>query len=185
MAILAQLQRLFTPRPDHQQAAMVYMATVEQARNPFFFENLGVPDTFDGRFEMILLHLFLVLETLKPEFDAHPDWRALSGRVIETFFADMDRALRELGVGDTGVSRRVKAMASGFYGRMDAYRQAADNPGTWPETLKRNVYGTVENPDESHVTKLVGYIRASQTSLAKNIAQENDGTLRLQFAELD
>ena len=185
MAIFAHLQRLFSTRPDEQQAAIIYVQLVEQARLPEFYTQLGVPDTLDGRFEMISLHLFLVLEAMKSHFTELPHWKPLSGLVIESFFADMDRSLREMGVGDTGIKRRIKAMASAFYGRVDAYYTAIESPEQWHEVLKRNVYATRDDePNEAQLSTLTTYIQASHKALKDNIKEKVDGSFNLPFASI-
>lgn len=165
MAILAQLQRLFTPRPDKIRAQHLYIALVEQARNPVFYTELGVPDTLDGRFEMITLHMHLLLRRLQQSFDRMPELREISRLLIETYFADMDQSLREMGVGDTGIARKVQKMSGGFYGRLEAYGMATEQPELWPEAMRRNVYGTCDVPDAEHIRAMIAYITESQNGL--------------------
>lgn len=175
MAILAQLQRLLFPRPDKIRAQHLYIALVEQARNPVFYTELGVPDTLDGRFEMINLHMHLLLHRLQLAFTRSPELREASRLIIETYFADMDRSLREMGVGDTGIGRRVQKMSSGFYGRLEAYGMAKEQPELWPEALRRNVYGTCDTPPAETVRRLIAYIDASHTLLAEREDAELNG----------
>jgi len=99
-------------------AELAYRRVVEQARQPMFFTGFGVPDTVDGRFELICLHAFLYLHRLKSE---RPRSMAVSQAFFDAMFADMDRGLREMGTGDLSVGRHVKRMAQGFYGRIRAY----------------------------------------------------------------
>lgn len=168
MVILAQLQRLFSPRADKIRAQQLYVALVGQAREPTFYNTLGVPDTLDGRFDLIVLHMHLVLQRLQRGFQRDPVMRPLSRALIETYFADMDRSLREMGVGDTGISYRVQKMSSAFYGRLEAYGMAGDDPKLWPEALRRNLYGTsAELPQEAWVIALIAYIEESQRLLEK------------------
>lgn len=166
MAILAQLQRLFVPRPDKSRAQHLYIALVDQARNPVFYTELGVPDTLDGRFDVIVLHMHLVLQRLQAGFERSPELRELSRTLIEYYFADMDRSLREMGVGDTGIRYKVQKMSSAFYGRLEAYGMAGDSPKLWPEALRRNIYGTTDAPDAGQVAAFTGYINASQAALS-------------------
>jgi cytochrome b pre-mRNA-processing protein 3 len=105
-------------RNRHRDAALrLYHAIVAQARAPVFFAGFGVPDTFDGRFELIALHGYLVLNRLKAE---GPRMAELAQELFDVMFADFDRGLREMGVGDLGVGRQVKTMAQAFYGRIGA-----------------------------------------------------------------
>ena len=108
---LALLFRRFAQRPAVMAA---YHRIVERARDPWFFSRWGIPDTLDGRFETLALHAFLVLNRLRADHEASADF---AQRLFDTMFADLDRALREMGATDVGVGRHVKAMARGFYGR--------------------------------------------------------------------
>lgn len=183
MAILAQLQRLFSPRADKMLAQHLYMALVEQARNPVFYTVLGVPDTLDGRFDLIVLHMHLVLQRLRQGEAGDPMLHHASRQLIEYYIADMDRSLREMGVGDTGVKYRVQKMASAFYGRLNAYEAAEADASRWPESLRRNVYRNCDEPSDVQVSALVNYISQSQQSLAA-IKNDNISGETLKFAEL-
>ena len=119
----------------------IYNLIVQQARNPKFYQDLLVPDTIDGRFEMISLHVFLVLRRLRRSSKGASE---LSQALFDYMFQDMDLSLREMGAGDMGVGKRVKAMIQGFYGRVASYEGGlADGKKTLEAALMRNVYGTV------------------------------------------
>jgi cytochrome b pre-mRNA-processing protein 3 len=120
------------------RAHALYTALVEQARSPGFYRDLAVPDTVDGRFDMIVLHCFLVLRRLRAAGD---EGNALGQTVFEVMFADMDQNLRQMGVGDLGVGRRVKAMTQAFMGRVAAYEKAmGEGTDALVATIARNVY---------------------------------------------
>lgn len=130
-------------RRDLERSARgLYDAIVAQARSAPFYGDLAVPDTMEGRFEMIVLHLVLVLERLK---DAGPDGQRLGQTLIETLVAEVDDALRQIGIGDMGVPRRVKRAAAAVGERSGDYLSALSAP---PETaadllvdaLLRHVY---------------------------------------------
>lgn len=163
--MLSALKRLITPAPEKTQAHTLYAALVAQARSPYFYRECRVPDSLDGRFEMVLLHLFLTLRRLKAEGGEEGLFqRAL----VEAFFDDMDRSLREMGVSDTGVGKRIKRMAAAFYGRMQAYEQSFQaGDAEFAEALSRNVYGTVEAGEEgAHgAARLAAYAKASAARL--------------------
>jgi cytochrome b pre-mRNA-processing protein 3 len=145
-------------------ALRLYAAIVEQARRPGFYAAFGVPDTLDGRFELIALHAFLVLNRLKVERARTED---LAQRLFDTMFRDMDRGLREIGVGDLAVGKHVKMMAKSFYGRVVAYeRGLAEGTAVLGEGLARNVYGTIAAPRADDVTALAGYVARSAAGLA-------------------
>jgi len=120
----------------------LYEAIVAAARRPAFYRDGGVPDTLDGRFELLVLHVWLVLRRLKTEGAAE-----LGQALFDEMFSDMDESLREIGVSDLGVGRRVKEMARALYGRMAAYDEGLAAPAAALEgALARNLYGTLSEP---------------------------------------
>ena len=148
------LNRLFR-RKDHDAVARrLYEAIVAQGRRPEFYRYWGVPDTLDGRFDMIALHSFLVLHRLKRDHEATA---GLAQELFDTLFLDMDRALREMGAGDLGVGKRVKAMARGFYGRVVAYEEGLSaGEEALGKALERNLFATVE-PTAEQLSALAAY----------------------------
>ena len=158
-------------------AERAYQWVVEQARNPMFFKEFGVPDTLDGRFELICLHAFLYLHRLKSE---QPQSAMVSQTFFDTMFADMDRGLREMGTGDLSVGRHVKRMAQGFYGRIRAYQDglARDDEAALSAALARNLFGTVGESAGS-LAAMVDYTRSAAAQLADQSAVELiDGYVR-------
>ncbi len=138
-------KRIFGLQPRDEHVWPLYDIIVAQARNPALYRDFDVPDSLDGRFEAIVLHLVLVLRRLKQDF---PEGMELAGNLQEVFFTDMDRSLREMGAGDLGVGKRVKRMAEGFMGRLHAYDEALDtlpNEGATglQAVLRRNLLGTL------------------------------------------
>ena len=133
--------RIHHPSSSTLQAAdELYLAAVAQARRPEFYVSCAVPDTVMGRFEMIAIHVFLLLHRLKPETD---EGAMLSQALFDAMFADMDRSLREMGTGDLSVGKRIRKIAEGFYGRIAAYDAGLKADGeTLAEALRRNLYGT-------------------------------------------
>ncbi|RMD88065.1 MAG: ubiquinol-cytochrome C chaperone [Alphaproteobacteria bacterium] len=114
-------ERLRARRQSRRAAFELYAELVRAARRPVFYERYAVADTLDGRFDLIALHLWLLLDRLA----AHGQGKVLQRALQEVFFADLDRSLRELGVGDLSVGKRVKRMARAFYGRVKAYEAPA------------------------------------------------------------
>lgn len=101
----------------------LYAAVVEKARDPAFYAVLGVPDTVDGRFDMIVLHAMLVLRRFRGQGDA----AEIRGQeLFDLMFKDMDQSLREMGVGDMGVGKHIKRMAQAFYGRAERTEAGLD-----------------------------------------------------------
>ena len=106
------------------------------ARHVRFYEDMGVADTIDGRFEMVVVHLFLVLSRLKGE--GVENFRQ---NLTDEFFAHMDRSLRELGVSDVAVGKKVRRIAESYFGRVTAYDAALSaGPKLLEEAISRNIY---------------------------------------------
>ena len=124
---------------DRRRSARdLYQSVVLQARRPEFYLNCGVSDSVDGRFDMIALHAFLLLHRLKRDHERTAD---LAQNFFDTMFEDMENNLREMGAGDLGVSRRVKAMAKAFYGRIAAYEAGlAGGDEILADALLRNLF---------------------------------------------
>ncbi|MCE2509889.1 MAG: ubiquinol-cytochrome C chaperone family protein [Alphaproteobacteria bacterium] len=143
-----------------EPARTLYAQIVAQARRAEFYTACGVPDTLDGRFEMVALHAFLVLHRLK-KLDAG----ALAQALFDTMFMDMDENLREIGVGDLSVGKRVKQMVSAFYGRVAAYETGlAGEAGALEAALARNLYGTVE-AGPARLERMAAYLRREALAL--------------------
>ena len=148
---------LFRRNPVREAAERAYDRVVQQARRPEFFSRLNVPDSVDGRFELICLHAFLYLRRLKREGElAAP----MGQRFFETMFTDFDRSLREMGTGDLSVGREVKRMAEGFYGRIDAYeRGLVQGDAVLADALQRNLYGTTPITAAGCIAAMAAYVR--------------------------
>ncbi len=157
------LSRLFKASPQAAPARALYKTIVEQARQPVFYSNCGVPDSLDGRFELIVLHSFLVMHRLKHD---HERTAGLAQELFDILFLDMDVSLREMGVGDLGVGRRVKAMVQGFYGRVAAYEGGLDGGSqVLGEALARNLFGTVA-ASPAMVGGMAAYVAREAAGLA-------------------
>src|SRR5690349_17441946 len=150
--------------PLQKAAELAYRRVVDQARQPRFFSDIGVPDTIDGRFELICLHAFLFLHRLKGEKPPAPE---LGQRFFDAMFADFDRSLREMGTGDLSVGREVKRMAEAFYGRFAAYKEglAADDAVLRP-ALARNLFGTTV-PEPGQLAMMAEYVRQQAAALSR------------------
>ncbi|HEY4343170.1 MAG TPA: ubiquinol-cytochrome C chaperone family protein [Parvibaculum sp.] len=158
---------IFGRTERESEAYAIYGTLVSQARSPALYLHAGVPDTLEGRFEMVVLHAFLVLRRLKaasgPETGPA---KAFGQRIFDVLFDDMDQTLRELGVGDLSVGKKIKALASSFYGRVAAYDGGLDasDPSVLEEALKRNVFAEMD-PSAAEVTALADYVRRASTAL--------------------
>jgi cytochrome b pre-mRNA-processing protein 3 len=145
-----------------RKAGEIYGAIVTQARHPALYAELGVPDTPSGRYEMVVLHLFLVMERIGGTPQARGDLPRL---LVEAFIADMDDSLRELATGDLSVPKKVRRAATGLYERSMAYRIALaryDEAGL-REVLAQHVYGRV---DAAQADALARYIAASSRAMS-------------------
>jgi cytochrome b pre-mRNA-processing protein 3 len=150
------LERMFGKSPIRSNAETLYSCAVVQARQPIFYANMGVPDTVDGRFDMIALHVFLILRRLKQDGVASQE---TSQALFDAMFLDMDRGLRELGAGDLGVGRRVKVMAKAFYGRIAAYDEGLMSDDTrLCDAILRNIFRG-DGKERDHASLISVYLR--------------------------
>ena len=153
-------------------AHALYLIAVAQARQPLFYAEHGVPDSVDGRFDLIVMHVFLLLRPLSKlaEQDGDVELQARAGNIsqalFDTMFGDMDRSLREMGVSDIAVGKRVKHMAKAFYGRVAAYDEGlAVTDELLGEALRRNLFGTV-TPTADNVVAMADYLRCQAGQMA-------------------
>ena len=152
---------LFRKPPVAPDAVLdTYRSIVAQSRQVKFYTDWGVEDSVTGRFDMVSLHLALYLRRLKNE----PTAREFTQALVELFFKDMDSSIRELGVTDLGVPRKVKAMGNVFYGLVKVLDPALESglPANVEEVLVRNVYGAA-NPGAA---LLAAYLLAESARLA-------------------
>lgn len=156
--------RLFGSGVDAAAADAAYAAIVAQARRPALYREAGVPDTPEGRYDMISLHAFLLFHRLAGEGAAATRF---SQAVFNRMAKDFEQNLRAMGVSDIAVPRHMKKLARGFYGRLKAYRAALDSgsDGDLAAALERNLLAG-EVADKAHTALLVPYVRAQVTALA-------------------
>lgn len=163
------LSWLRSKRADRRKAKHLYGAVVTQARQPMFYSGLGVPDTPEGRYEMIVLHLFLVMERLRAEGQGAV---RLSRMLVEAFVEDMDDSMREMGVGDLSVPKKVKRAAAGFYERAGEYRAGLEaDAGSLRAALGRNIWpgadgGAAAARGDGPAQLLAAYTRSAAADLA-------------------
>lgn len=147
-------------RPSRTIDAL-YGAIVAQARAPRFYVELGVPDTVLGRFDMVLLHVVLVLRRLRRgESKDGEGERALAQGLFDRFCRDMDHNLREMGISDQGVPRHMQRVGEAFYGRAQVYEAALGEgagEGDLARALARNVY--LDTGEGRCATLLARYVR--------------------------
>jgi len=154
---------LFARKSDRKAGLDLYEHIRNQARNPVFYTDYTVSDSLDGRFDILVLHLFLVLNRFSKEEQEHPVLRCLSDRLID----DLDAALREMGVGDLSVPKKIKKFAKAALGRLEAYHASfsSDSGADFENALARNVYRTDQAPDGAAVA-LAAYCRSAAAFLS-------------------
>lgn len=147
------------PGEVNQVAAKLFNRLVVQARNRAFYERLGVPDTVDGRFDMVTLHTFLIFQRLKGQGDRSA---ILSQALYDALIKDMEASLRQLGAGDIGVGKRIRVMTEALQGRIKAYEAAlAGSQLDIEGAIRRNLYGTTD-PDMDAVRTVANYLRRAK-----------------------
>ncbi|MGH1455494.1 MAG: ubiquinol-cytochrome C chaperone family protein [Alphaproteobacteria bacterium] len=156
---------------DEDIAQALYECALNSARNPAFYEEYDVPDSFDGRFDMLLIHIFVILRKVQNE----ENYEEFSQILFDITFINMDQTLREMGIGDMGIPKHMRRMMTAFNGRMHSYQMAIDPESlkekdieglkktTLSEALRRNLYGTVDEMElnKDNITKMCKYIRAN------------------------
>jgi len=151
-------------RPRRDNIDALYGAIVAQARSAAFYRDYGAPDTVEGRLDMLVLHLVLVLRRLSQGRTALP---AIGQQLFDRFCQDIDDNLREMGVGDLAVPKEMRRVAEIFYGRAKVYETALAeaDPAALEATVARNVFGVSEAPLGAR--RLAAYIREASRQLAQ------------------
>ena len=172
------IQHLRRKKKVEDQAHQAFVILVDQSRHPLFFTDFQVPDTLDGRFELMSLHMVLLLRRLKDVSADDPLFahaRQFGQAFYDTFFRDIDLSLREMGVGDMGIGRRVKQMVQAFHGRIEAYEMPSvgDKKAevVLNEAVTRNLYGTC-TPSPVAVERMVAYVKHTWEALQAQPIQE-------------
>ena len=157
------LDRLFRPKPAQLAGAALYAACVEQARRPVLYAELAAPDTVEGRFEIYTLHVVLLLDRLLRRGPAAAE---VSQGLFDTYVRSLDDALREMGVGDLSVGKKMRRLGEAFYGRVKNYEAAFEALPATDELdalLRRTVYAGVDSPP---VEAMSAYVTAQREALA-------------------
>ncbi|MEX2628888.1 MAG: ubiquinol-cytochrome C chaperone family protein [Tistlia sp.] len=173
MTIIERLRaRFFAPvfpgNPHEPAARRLYESLVAQAREPAFYRDCAVPDSVDGRFDLLVLHAWLVMRRLK---DAPPPAAELSQTLFDLLFFDLDQSVRVSGVGDLKVGPKIAAMGRAFYGRIAAYdvalaeAEAAGRSEALAAALRRNLYRGAEVP-AAVPPAMAGYLQRQLDALA-------------------
>lgn len=160
-------RRWFRKDQTQSQAETLFEALNEAARSPFLYAEAGAPDTIKGRFEILAVHIFLAMRRLRRDAPASD---RLSAALQEVFFRRLDDALRELGVGDLSIGRKIRGLAEAFYGRAAAYDKAlAEGPEAVASAIARNVF---ESADKGIARLLADYALKADHHLSAAHADE-------------
>jgi cytochrome b pre-mRNA-processing protein 3 len=160
--------------PNRATIDALYGVIVAQARAPALYRDFGVPDTVMGRFEMVLLHVFLVVDRLAGEpGEGSRAAAGLSQDLVDRFFADMDSSLRELGVGDLAVPKKMTRMAEAWKGRSSVYGQGlkAEGEASLADAFARNVWPDGSPPPAGAALRLASRVRGQAARLAGQTMQ--------------
>lgn len=164
--IFAFLKSKFCQSPQQKQAKSLYWQIVAQARDPEIFKNFNIPDTLDGRFDSLLLHLFLVIHRLQEVQESE-----IADHLLRFFTQDMDRSLRETGVGDPSISRKMRKIGEAYMGRMQAYSDAIGDTDKMQQAIHKNVYRQSDSLKADIVSKLTAYVMSYKAMLGHFVPQ--------------
>lgn len=158
-----------TARARYSRARSLYSKCVEQSRQPRFYTDLAVPDTFNGRFEMTALHVGLMVDRLVTGEGFGREGEKLGQALFDEMFLNMDQTCREIGVGDLGVPKHMKRMMKALKGRALTYRTAMQSgEDALQQALSRNLYGTMsEAPPAAVLSLMGGYMKAYAAELSQ------------------
>src|SRR6201996_3923019 len=164
MPLALSLGRLFAPRPAILSGRRLYAAAVAQARQPGLYEPLGAPDTPEGRFELYTLHVVLILRRLKRQ---GPQAAETAQGLFDAYLRGLDDGLREMGVGDLSVGKKMRKLGEAFYGRAKAYDDALAEPDPAPAVralVARTLYADLPDAGSDEVA---AYVLAAAAGLAR------------------
>ena len=172
-------------RQRRELATRLLAVIIDQARRPAFYASYGVPDTMLGRYEMVCLHAYLLLRRLKRVGGQGP---RIAQTLHDRIFDEFDVALREAGLGDMGISKRIKKLARNLHGRLSAYEHGlAAGDTEMAAALRRNLYASVD-PTDAQVAAMIAYMRHARAVVddceaealwdARPVFPEPDATLR-------
>ncbi len=167
-------------RASRKAARQLFQIVMQRSREPVFFAELGVPDTFSGRFEMIALHNGLLINRVRGEGKAG---HYLAQALFDEMFLNMEIACRQVGIGDLSVPKQIKKMMKALQGRAVIYDQAAEAGGKeLADALAKNLYATVERPSDQVLATMSDYILACRKDFeVQNMADMLNGQLSFTY----
>ncbi|MEM9221296.1 MAG: ubiquinol-cytochrome C chaperone family protein [Pseudomonadota bacterium] len=156
--------RFFTKKKPNPAVESLYNAAVAQARRPIFYQTFGVPDTLEGRFDMVIFHIWPLIDTLRDDNGGiSPDGQAL----FDHYVHDMEQNLRAIGISDSSFPKKMKAVGKAFYGRFNAYRNAVGDNDALATAIARNVLGDEGLAGTPWAQALAGYGAAMRSAAAQ------------------
>lgn len=163
-------------RQARKIAKKLYAECVSQARQPIFYSELGVPDTIDGRFDMIALHAGLVVNRLRREGQ---EGGRIAQALFDEMFLNMEMACRQIGIGDLSVPKQIKKMMKAFQGRALHYEDAVKTgPVAVAEVLKRNLYATAPQLSQKILDAMADYVMECHSRLnSQELPQMKNGVI--------
>lgn len=164
-------------RARQKTARMLYDSVMLHSRNPIFYTQYKVPDSFDGRFELVALHVGLLINRLKTE---GVEGTKLAQALFDVMFLNLELACREMGIGDLSVPRHMKRMMNGLNGRAKAY-----DTDELADPITRNIYGTILEIAPETIKHMVLYVKDLKINLAAQSAQDiQSGIINFEFKEV-
>lgn len=156
------LKQLFRPNPAYEAGQALYRVAAAQARTPAFYAQAQAPDTVEGRFELYMIHVILLAMRLRGQGSRAAE---TSQVMFDAFLRGLDDAMREMGVGDLSVGKKMRKLGEAFYGRAKRYDAAIDDPAELQALVRRTLYADVEDADPG-AAAIADYIRRANEVLA-------------------
>jgi cytochrome b pre-mRNA-processing protein 3 len=171
--------KLFKRGPSRAAGEKLYQAAIDQARRPAFYTDQGAPDTVEGRFELYTLHVVLLLHRLKGQGTIAAE---TAQALFDAYVQALDDALREMGVGDLSVGKKMRKLGEAFYGRAKAYQAAleAGDRAALAALIGRTVY---VDQNDAAADRLADYVQRSAALLA-TLGLEDVVAARLAWPEI-
>lgn len=163
------LQTVFQAPWRRAEVMALYNTAAQHARRPEFFSEAGVPDVMDGRFDLLILHIALLMIRLQGDAE---ELKTMRQHLFDFLGENMEHNLRQMGVGDMGLPHRIKAMGEAFYGRLAAYSKALELQGDAGQTaladvLRRNLYSAAQKIAPEALQVMVKYTRRAHEDLSR------------------
>tara|TARA_Y100001001_G_C7952793_1_gene289627 strand:+ start:424 stop:981 length:558 start_codon:yes stop_codon:yes gene_type:complete len=157
-------------KPYQASAFQLYATAMDAARNPVFFEKYDVPDSLQGRFEVLSLYVGMLMLRLSESQSEREEAVDLSQALFDAMFADMDQSLREIGIGDMTIPKRMKHLMKSLNGRLHAYQEGfeqmdKDSGAALKNALRRNLFGTQETVSEESLSVTAQYLQKLKAEL--------------------